>query len=367
MKFNLSKNSSSKSKHPDRQYQNYVFIFLILCATCLFLKTVLDINILLSTGRMVSTQDWVDLILSRKEKMAVNSPLDPQRILIVSASNSLFSLSAKTISQKTGLRTINLGSYGGLGGAYILNRAAKLIRKGDIILLPLEYEFYSSSDISDDFKKDSSLARFMISYDRNSLKEISTTSILNFVFSNAFSGNGKKEYMSYFRGQLAKKDILERLQQQHLKGGCYSGYSLNEYGDETCNMGDADAPVNPEVIKDATPRMPRSMSKIDPGGYIQRFVQLATNKGAKIIPLYPVSTYTDDYQDLAFKKSAQKIKKYWEDLGIEFQDSLMDSLLPPNLMLNGNYHANDIGREKRTKIIINTIENYLKKSKQERA
>jgi hypothetical protein len=365
MKFNLSKNSSSKSKHPDRQYQNYVFIFLILCATCLFLKTLLDINILLSTGRMVSTQDWVDLILSRKEKMAVNSPLEPQRILIVSASNSLFSLSAKTISQKTGLRTINLGSYGGLGGAYILNRAAKLIRKGDIILLPLEYEFYSSSDISDDFKKDSSLARFMISYDRNSLKEISTTSILNFVFSNAFSGNGKQEYMSYFRGQLAKKDILERLQQQHLKGGCYSGYSLNEYGDETCNMGDADAPVNPEVIKDATPRMPRSMSKIDPGGYIQRFVQLATNKGAKIIPLYPVSTYTDDYQDLAFKKSAQKIKKYWEDLGIEFQDSLMDSLLPPSLMLNGNYHANDIGREKRTKIIINTIENYLKKSKQE--
>jgi len=356
--MNLSKTSSSKSKHPDRQYQNYVFIFLILCSTCLFLKTLLDINIVLSTGRMVSTQDWVDLILSQKEKMAVNSPLDPERILIVSASNSLFGLSAKTISQKTGLRTINLSSHGGLGGAYILSRAAKLIRKGDIILLPLEYDFYSSSGISDDFKKNDLLARFMISYDRNSLKEISIASILNFVFSNTFSGNGKKEYMSYFRGHLDKKDILERLQQQHVNGGCYSGYTLNEYGDETCNMGYADAPVNPSVIKTA---MPRSMPKIDPSGYIQRFVQLATNKGAKIIPLYPVSTYTDDYQDLAFEKSAQKIKKYWQDLGIEFQDSLTDSLLPPNLMFDTNYHSKDIGREKRTKIIINVIENFLKK------
>jgi hypothetical protein len=307
---------------------------------------------------MVSTQDWANLILSQKEKMAVNSPLEPQRILIVSASNSLFGLSAKTISQKTGLRTINLGSYGGLGGAYILSRAAKLIRKGDIILLPLEYEFYASSDISGDFKKDSSLARFMISYDINSLKEISTVSLLNFFFGNAFSTNGKKEYMTYFRGHLAKKDILEILQQQHVNGGCYSGYTLNEYGDETCNIGYADAPVNPDVIKTA---MPRSMPKIDPGGYIQRFVQLATNKGAKIIPLYPVSTYTDDYQDLAFEKSAQKIKKYWEDLGIEFQDSLTDSLLSPDLMFNGNYHAKDIGREKRTKNVINTIENFLKK------
>jgi hypothetical protein len=358
MRLNFSTNRTRKSDCPDRQYQKYLFTALILLSTCLFLKTILDLNIFLSTGRMVSTQDWVDLIFSKKEKIALDAPLDRQRILIISGSNSLFGLSAKTISRETGLPTINLGSHAGLGGAYILERSEKLIRKGDIILLPLEYGFYSSSGISEDFKKGDILARFLISYDRGSLEKVSATSIANFFFSNAFSGDGKKEYMSYFHGNLDKKDILERLQKQKLTGGCYGGLTFNEYGDETCNIGYEDAPVNPVVIKTA---MPREISEIDPGGYIQQFVKLATTKGAKIIPLYPVSTYTDDYQDLAFEKSAQKIKKYWADLGIDFQDSLTDSLLPPSLMFDGYYHPKDAGRGKRTKSVITQIENHLKR------
>lgn len=359
MRLNFLANISPKSKHPDRQDQKYVFMTLVLFSSCLFLKTILDLNILLSTGRMISTQDWVDLMFSKKEKMALDAPLDRQRILIVSGSNGLFGLSAKTISQETRVKTINLASHAGLGGEYILSRSEKLIRKGDIILLPLEYNFYSSPGISNDFKEETTLSRFMISYDRNSIGKISMTSIVNFFISNAFLGNARKEYMSYFRGRLERKDILERLQQQYLEGKCYSGLTFNEYGDETCNMGSGDTSVNPAVIKTA---MPRSMPKIDPGGYIQSFVQFATNKGAKIIPLYPVSTYTDDYQHqhLALEKSAQKIKKYWTDLGIEFQDSLTDSLLPPSLMFNSNYHPKDAGREKRTKSVIKLIENQLK-------
>jgi hypothetical protein len=356
MRLNFLINSNPNLKYPDQQYQKYLFIALILLFTCLFSKTLLDLNIFFSTGRMVSTQDWVDLMFAKKEKMALDAPLDRPKILIISGSNSLFGLSAKTISQETGLTTINLGSHAGLGGAYILSRTEKLIRKGDIVILPLEYEFYSSSGISDDFKKGDILARFMISYDRNSLGKISATSIANFFFSNAFSGNGKKEYMSYFRRHLNKKDIIERLQQQQLDGECYSGYTFNKYGDETCNMESEDVQVNPAVIKTA---MSRSISDIDPGGYIRQFVKLAANKGAKIVPLYPVSTYTDSYQDLAFKKSALEIKKYWTDLGIDFQDSLMDSLLPPNLMFNANYHPNNAGREKRTRSIIPLIKNRI--------
>jgi hypothetical protein len=357
MRFNFSPHRIPKSKHPDRQYQKYIYTAIIMFSIFLILKTLLDLNILVSTGRLVSTQDWVDLMFAYKEKIALNSPLERQRILLVSGSNSLFGLSAKTISQQTGLPTINLGSHAGLGGAYILKRSEKLIRKGDIILLPLEYDFYSSSGISDDFKKGDILARFLISYDRNSLGSIPVTSIANFFFSNAFSGDGKKEYVSYFHGQLAKKDILARLERQHLSSGCYSGYTFNDYGDETCNIGYDDAQVNLAVIKTA---MPRSMPEIDPGGYIRQFVQFATTKGAKILPFYPVSTHTDDYQDVAFEKSAQKIKKYWQDLGIEFPDSLKSSLLSPNLMFNGNYHPNDAGRAQRTKSVIAIIQDRRK-------
>jgi hypothetical protein len=359
MKLIVSARTKSRIKHPDRRYQTHIVSFAFLFATCLFSKTLLDLNIFLSTGRMVSTQDWVDLMFSQKEKMALAaSPPNRQRILIVSGSNGLFGLSAKTISQATGLKTINLGSHAGLGGAYILSRSEQLIRKGDIILLPLEYDFYSSSGIVDDLKRGDILARFITSYDKKFINKIPITSIASFFFSNAFSGNGKKEYMSYFRGQLDKKDVLARLQQQRSTGGCYSGFTFNDYGDETCNVGYENTPVNPDVIKTAMPRM---IAEIDPGGYIQRFVQFAKHKGAKIVPLYPVSTVTDDYQNLAFEKSAKKIKNYWEDMGIEFHDSLTESLLPPNLMFDGNYHPKDAGRAQRTKKVIAQIENQLNK------
>jgi hypothetical protein len=353
--FSVNRNTTSKGRK--NQYQSYVITFIILFSICIVSKTLLDIKILMSTGRIVSTEDWVDLMLSQKEKIASNTQQNDNRILILSGSNGLFGISAKTISQETGIKTINLCSHAGLGGDYILSRAEKLIRKGDIILLPMEYEFYLSSGISSDFKKYDTLSRFMISYDKISLKKVSIVSLLNFVFSNAFSGKGKKEYISYFHGHLYRKDILERLKQQSITDGCYSGLTFNEYGDETCNIGKKNIPVDPAVMRTA---IVPSMTDIDPGGYIERFVQFTKAKGAIIVPLYPVSTYTNDYKDLAFQESAQTVKKFWEDRGIDFQDSLMDSLLPPSLMYNTYYHPTDIGRQKRTKSIIVLIKKQLR-------
>lgn len=281
----------------------------------------------------------------------------------MAGSNALFGISAQTISQKTGIHSINLGLHAGLGGEYILRRAEKIIKKGDIILLPLEYPFYSSYGISDDFKKTYMLNNFMVSYDKTSLRDVSVISLLYFTLNNAFliAEIYRNEYATYFQGHLSKKEILERLRLQKIRGDCYSGLTLNSYGDETCNIGKEDVPVNPEVLETA---IPLSISDIDPGNYIKRFVQFSKNKGAIIIPLFPVSTYTNDYKNLLLRakidNSANKIKKFWEDQGIEFQDSLNDSLLPPKLMYNSKYHPRDSGRQKRTKIILNLVGKWLK-------
>lgn len=350
-------NRNLKSEFRKKQYQLYIVTFIILFSIYPISKTLVDIQVFLSTNRLIGTEDWINTILLKKEEMAFNIPLNEKRILIVSGSNALFGISAETISQETGIKTINLSSHGGLGGEYILNRAERLIRKGDIILLPLEYPFYSSS-ISDDFKK-GTLGRFVISYDRNFLPRVSAISMLDFILNNAFSFEYKKEYISYFQGKLSKAYIWNKLKQKSVNtdDNCYSGLTLNEYGDETCNIRTENVPVNPAVLVTA---MPRSISDIDPDGYIERFVRSATEKGAKIVPLYPASTYTDDYKQIAFQESAQNIKKFWEDLGIEFQDSLMDSLLPPSMMYNTKYHPKDVGRKKRTTSIIKIIKNKLK-------
>jgi hypothetical protein len=358
-KINVSLAARKKSSNKSiKEYCSYFATVLIAFSIYVCLKTLLDVYILISTGRIIGTEDWVDLMYQKKEGIGFNTPPIKKRILIVSGSNGLFGISAKAISQKTGMAAINLGVHAGLGGEYILSRAAKIFRKGDVVLLPLEYPFYSSSGISDDFRTNwNMLGNFLISYDRSSLQNISVISLLNFALRNALVDPKSPEYRNFYRGHLSRKDILERLNKTHISGNCYSGLSFNEYGDETCNIGKENVPVNPSVLETA---ISPSMSEIDPGSYIKRFVKHATERGVKIIPLYPVSVYTDDYKNPAYLESAQKIKEFWEKLGFKFQDRITDSLLPPQLMYNSSYHPKDSGRQLRTKVVIEIINETLK-------
>jgi hypothetical protein len=334
------------------RYQRYVIAVFLISISSLVARTILDISIFLSTDRMVGAPDSTKLMLVQKAAMALKASPNNQRILIISGSNGLLGISAATISQTTGIETINLSSHAGLGGDYILRWASGFIRKGDVVLLPLEYQFYSAKGVSDDFVNFDALGRFLISYDRDLLQEISTTSKLKFALLNSISGKDWKEYISYFGGHLSKTDVQAKLQLRGAQGHCYTSFTLNKYGDETCNIGKDSLPIDSAVLVTA---ISPSMSDIDPSGYIKKFVQIAAKKGAKVIPLYPVSTYTEDYQNPAFQESAQNIKKFWQAQGLEFQDSLTEALLPPSLMYNTNYHPKDAGRAKRTKSIIELL------------
>lgn len=350
---NITKNRKWR-KWNSSDYRAYVLIFLLLLPIYSLAKTLLDVHILLNTGRLVGTEDWIASGFSQREQTAEALSPGEKRVLIIAGSNGLFGLSAKTISEKTGTTAINLSSHAGLGGDYILNRAQKILRKNDIVLLPLEYQFYTQSGLSSEFEKRDTLRRFLISYDRTSLQNVSIPALLKFYLSNTVEWQNK-EYTYYLLGHLTREDITKRLQEQRDNPtfNCFSGLTFNQYGDETCNNDKDNLPINPLVQKTA---MSPSNRKLDPDGYIDRFVRSAIQKGVKIIPLYPVSTYTPDYEKPEFKLYAERIKNFWEGKGIPFQDRLENSLLPAKLMYNTYYHPRDNGRQQRTNSVINLIQ-----------
>ena len=352
---NITKNRKWR-KWNSSDYRAYVLIFLLLLPIYSLAKTLLDIHILLNTGRLVGTEDWIASGFSQREQTAEALSPGEKRVLIIAGSNGLFGLSAKTISEKTGITAINLSSHAGLGGDYILNRAQKILRKNDIVLLPLEYQFYTQSGLSSEFEKRDTLRRFLISYDRATLQKVSIPALLKFYLSNTVEWQNK-EYIYYLSGHLTRADITKRLQEQRDNPtfNCFSGLTFNEYGDENCNNGRDNLPVNPLVLKTA---MSPSNRKLDPGGYIDHFVRSALQKGVKIIPLYPVSTYTSDYEKPEFKLYAERIRSFWESKGVPFEDRLENSLLPASQMYNTYYHPRDNGRQKRTDSIINLIKKH---------
>lgn len=349
-------NKKKPLKSYREKYKKYLFSSLLIFLAYLFGRILLDSIIILKTGRMVGTADWLDIMLKTKAKLVSQTEPTDKRILIVSGSNALLGISAKNITQATGVKTINLGSHAGLGGEYILNWAEKFIRKDDIILMPLEYDLYESAGMSDDFVRFDVLNRFLISYDKNSLQKISSLSLMKFSVANTLSGKNWREYIKYLSGSLTKDNIRKKSRQYAAEGQCYTALSFNEYGDETCNNNKAAMPFNPGTLETA---IHPSISDIDPGGHIKRFVKVVTSRGARIIPLYPVATYTDDYHKPTFLASAINIKNFWLSQNIDFTDSLENALLPPILMYDTKYHPTESGRAKRTESIIALLKNSL--------
>jgi hypothetical protein len=341
-----------------RKYSSYVWLFISLLMIYPISKTIFDLISLKKDGYVMGTETWLHSALLKKELKASKIPDNTKRILIVAGSNSLFGVSAKMIQSSTGIQTVNLSSHAALGGEYILKKVQPLLRTGDVVILPLEYPFYLSKGTDSDFDTSITLRKFLLSYDRDSLQKIPILSLAKFSLGNSFEFP-IKEYLATTLSFIGNESLSKKFEEERLKtnGGCYNSKTIDEYGDETCNKKQQFSPLHPAIFQTA---IQPSNSSIDPNNYIKDFIKFLKSKSITIIPLFPVSTATSDYSQPQYIKQSQEIKKFWEGQGISFDDSLADSILPPELMYNSLYHPIDAGRQKRTSYIIKLIKDKLK-------
>ena len=83
---------------------------------------------------------WVDALYSRKEVVASRTAAgDHARLVIIGGSGALFGVDGELIEKKLGWPTINFASHGGLGAEYLLDRPKRILRRGDVALMCMEY------------------------------------------------------------------------------------------------------------------------------------------------------------------------------------------------------------------------------------
>lgn len=73
------------------------------------------------------------------------------RFFIIAGSNGLYSHDAETFEKKLGVPAVNLSMVAMFSLAYLFERYKPLMRSGDIVYLPLEYDNYASKDIENSF------------------------------------------------------------------------------------------------------------------------------------------------------------------------------------------------------------------------
>ncbi len=273
------------------------------------------------------TADYVNYLIEQKTKVAKDFDKQGKKIVIFSGSNSLYGVNSKYIHETTGLPVVNFGIHMGLEH-YIFHEAEKILKPGDIVIMPLEFSIY---------KKDSStvpsqLAEYIVTYGKDYVKQLTPIQKLGLSFYLI------KLIITYHGLDCDKLDDKTLGQ-------------TNDFGDFTANEGIVpDIQNNRKFIKieEAIPKNNKNFSLYD-------FIQYCKNNNIKLYATNPFHYHRQEYSGQE-QEAFNNIKNFYEKNGVEFiGDINTGAVYDEKLIYDFGYHANDAGQKIRSDYLAKII------------
>jgi len=283
--------------------------------------------------RVPLTALWINNIYKKKEALAAN--ITTNKIVFCGGSSTLFGVMAKEVQKELRVPVLNLATHAGLDTDYILYRAKRSLRAGDIVVLPLEYELFSYAGRPSIVKLE-----YVLTYDREYLNSLSLFEKLRYVLS--VTGD------SILRS--VKERRLPEIREPGLNNGyTYTSASLNENGDETSNIGNK--PFN------ATPlNMPLGESKERLGMLIIKdFNEWCRKNEIVLYVTFPNTVMHEDYKNIYYRVYFDRLEGYFRKNGIRVIGKPENFFFDKELFYDTYYHLNLGGMAFRTKQLVETM------------
>lgn len=206
---------------------------------------------------------WVGEMLMTKATIAA-SRTDPQ-LLIAGGSNAHFGFSAETLHLAYGIPSTNVGVHAGLARRYILGWLERLVKKGDLVVLALEYDFYGNE------RYDNALYHQTLAYDQPYYLSLPVVDKVRLLARITF-----KDWRGF---------AINKMRPEGPPGTGYSAKTISAFGDEANNSVALRDPAVIAKLKVAEPRTYRldSAATADLGAF-RRHVE---NVGARMVLVYP--------------------------------------------------------------------------------
>ncbi|MCP2730045.1 hypothetical protein [Limnofasciculus baicalensis] len=248
------------------------------------------------------------------------------------------------IHQETGFPCVNAATYAGLGIDYILQRARSLVKPGDLVLLPLEYESYI-----EDGKLNSSLIDYVFARDTNYLRSVGFIKQIRFL-----SGISLSRLQT---GILGKFRTPERWQDY------YKSENLNQYGDETGNRESGMSRKEYKALDSLKPRQDFQgyISSTHGMKIIQNFVDWSNTNQIKILATWPNMLWFDVYQKDTYQTFFKSLEDFYDQIKVPIVGKPRDFLYDKSLFYDRIYHLNDQGVHHRTRQLIDLLKPILER------
>ncbi|MDR1552257.1 MAG: hypothetical protein LBS69_02185 [Prevotellaceae bacterium] len=259
-----------------------------------------------------------------KDSLLAN--VDSPRMIFIGGSNISFGLNSQMIKDSLNVNPINTGISVHIGLKFTFDNVLPYIRKGDIIIAPLEYEHLTHKYISGN----EVLLRMVMDVNWDYLHLLNFRQIFTLLPYIPKYCISKLNPRSYFNVEI---DPI------------YDRNSFNRYGDECAHWNIENRSFVP------SDRLDDFNQKIIEK--IKDFEKNVTEKGAKLYLAYP------PYLDKSFHKSEDIIATIQTELKKNFKvlGTPERYMMPDSLMFDSSYHPNKKGVDIRTARLIEDIRN----------
>ncbi len=294
-----------------------------------------------SSSRIYDPQNYFAAIID-KDSLIMNTP--SPRIIFAGASNLAFGLDSKMIEKEFGMPVINMGLHGNFGLTFVLNNVKQNIRKGDIVILSIEYYldelYYKDIDyITHLYPK----AEEYIDRDGDYYSQKA-----KYYVSEAQSG--KQKYFNQFFDKVlkfkeAKVFVSDQLHSYDTL--IYSRKAFNSNGDVISHLGQK----YPDDLRGRTPIEAKDYSASIKK--LNDFAEYAREHGARVYftyASYPTSEYEKNLP--AVKEFEKQLK---DDLEIDIITTPEEMVFPDAMFFDTVYHLNEEGRRIRSEKLIEKI------------
>lgn len=258
--------------------------------------------------------------------------LDEAKIVLVGNSNWAFGVDSQKLEEAMGMPVVNMGMHGGIGNPFNEQAAVQNIHEGDIVII--SYSNFADGDII----KNPELAWITIENHPALWKYIRLKDWPSMI----------KAYPTYLKDCL---DLWSQGIGNMDSGTEYSRLQFNEYGD---NVYDRPALVisDEELAEAHIPEI--GDETID---RLNKLNQTLQEKGATLLVTpypTPVTSYTPPVEKyVAFSDQIEERLDF--PLIGRYEDYRMDK----NLFYNTYLHLNNEGKQFRTQMLINDLQEYL--------
>jgi hypothetical protein len=275
--------------------------------------------------------NWVQGAYEKKEAAAL--AITRPKIIVAAGSSVHFGINAEMIQQALHRPTVNFGVMALLDLDYIINRLQRVLKKNDIVILPLEYEHYSYDPRN---SYSSQRVYHLLTFDQYFFQ----TQVPLIQKICTLYGIHPLMFISSFYEQLRAKST------NFHASGSYHLEKINAFGDET-NQNVHTVSVSPGLTMPTT--TPESLT------LLKDFQAWCHQRSIQLYLTFPNVPYFQEYAQPKMQKSMDHFRETLKQNGFEVIGHPQDAMVDPLLMFDTGYHLTPEGIKKRTMRLIELL------------